>query len=80
MLKDAAQQMPADDSCVHKVWRKIVYELLFELGGNAELIQQVVVKLHFKDRSGVASAVRVFMIALFITKTWKQPRWPSVGE
>lgn len=49
MLRDGAQQKPADDSCVHKIWRNIAYELLLELGRNAELICEVVVKLHFEQ-------------------------------
>lgn len=49
MLRDGAQQVPAGDSCVHKVRRKIAYELLLELGRNAELICEVVVKLHLEQ-------------------------------
>lgn len=72
--------MPANDSCVHYVWRKIVYKLL-ELGRNEELTREVVVKLYFERSPRCCQcSARVFMTALFISKTWKQPEWHSVDE
>lgn len=61
--------MPAGDSCVHKVRRKIAYELLLELGRNAELICEVVVKLHLEQSPRYCQcSTKMFMTTLFITK------------